>query len=297
MNQYNDPSAYSNAWNSFSFLPWAGMPCYTGSWANWPQAWGSGFAYPQSVLAPNPAAVRDDYSSCPQPVHKLPRSNSSGGRLSALDTRSLAAEEALFYFGVLSTLNSLAPKFQYSSYFDGTRIAKLSFRGDTVSKERNYDNKFEAKADACREALHILKSKFGNWTLPPLPRDGIGLAGMWAWRTVLQGKNCLCFLSHVHLQQKRLLINVSTFQHTVFNGTFQDRSTQGTRLEIAFGPQSLLPRLSILVWNSRTRHPFRPLMLLLTTLSTASFSAFLTMKRLVLTCSWLEAFWLDRLRL
>jgi hypothetical protein len=297
MNQYNYSGVFPNPWNPFSFYPWAGVPCYTGSWTNWQQTYDSGSAYPESVLAPQPATVREDCSRFPQPVHKLPRSNSSSERLLDLDTDTLTAEEALFYFGVLSTLESLAPRFEYSSSFGGTQVVKLSFRGDTVCKEQKYDTKLEAKADACRKALHILKLKFGNWSLPPLPRDGIGLAGTWDWRTVLQGKNCPCFLSQDRLQQKRLLSDVLTFQHTVFNGKFQDQSTQSTRLKIAFELPSQLMGLSILVWNDCTRHLFLPLMLLLTTLSTAYFSTFAMTKCLVLACAWLETFRLDRLRL
>lgn len=124
----------------------------------------------------------------PQPVQTIPRPSSRHGMLlGALETADLSSQESLFYFGVLLTVEGVTPQFQYVEDHDRKWRVRLVFGTFVVAKETAYETKFEARADACREALDILKSRYRNRTVPAMPGEGVLEDKKWIWSMMLQG--------------------------------------------------------------------------------------------------------------
>lgn len=154
-------------------------------------SWGSQAPQPQnSASGPGHSTIGNL-----RPNHILtPTPSRRGMLLGALDTASLSHQEALFYFGALLSVEGVQPHFQYLEYCGRKWKVKLAFGTFVIAKETVYETKFEARADACREALELLKSPFGNRTMPSLPGESIMEDRMWIWSGILQGTihPCVC---------------------------------------------------------------------------------------------------------
>lgn len=150
----------------------------------------SGVAFQDSIPARPAASLRaeDSGHGGPQPVHQGPKSTFPfGTTLRNLKSKSISSHEALFLFGVFAAMKKFTHAFQYAEYFDRKWMTRLMFADHTICKEKSYDTKFEARADACREALNRLKPQLGGWMIPPLPWDDVASEKKWFWCSLLQG--------------------------------------------------------------------------------------------------------------
>ncbi|KAM5462750.1 hypothetical protein MferCBS49748_006349 [Microsporum ferrugineum] len=113
-----------------------------------------------------------------------PRSLGLPKFLGDVDTTTIEANDAVFYFGVICVQEHLTPSFEFLRYFGDTWVVRLKFAGHEISKMQSYPTKAAATADACRGGLTILKEAMPLWAVPDLPEPGI-LSNRLRWNSLL----------------------------------------------------------------------------------------------------------------
>ncbi|KAJ9358204.1 hypothetical protein DTO280E4_5313 [Paecilomyces variotii] len=116
-----------------------------------------------------------------------PRASGACPSLGSLDMNTLPSNLIMFYFGVLTTQASLAPRFDFTREDSGKWGVKLTLYGHTLVKEE-CGTQAAAKLAVCRDAMETLRMQYPSWAVPDEPHE-TETESLWGW-TRLLNKYC-----------------------------------------------------------------------------------------------------------
>ncbi|KAJ5698214.1 hypothetical protein N7462_000219 [Penicillium macrosclerotiorum] len=107
--------------------------------------------------------------------------------LGSVHLEDLMPSRVLFYFGVLSVMARLSPRFVFKyGGKDGRKFGvRLLVYGHTILVAPNAKTVYLARVNACRKAMHKMRKYNPQWLVPPLPMDG-PTRPAWNWTRLLE---------------------------------------------------------------------------------------------------------------